>query len=147
MLDLWRKLRRHRRRCFLLVGVALLGGKIFLDPGLPAPATWQPILLAVIDGDTVEISGYAGHCRLLGIDTPEVWLRDETGAWLENPHPAWNAYAASDWLRTFIHQPVRVIPHARDAYDRWLIELFLPGDINAAHYIAAQKWQKKDRQK
>ena len=97
----------------------------------------------VHDGDTVSVRGF-GRCRILGIDTPEIW-RQEGDGWVPVEHPEANAYAAKEWLETFVGQAVEVEPHGKDRYDRWLVRLTLPGGIDAASYIRAHGWEKKKK--
>lgn len=62
---------------------ALLASAVLLA-GVQAPATAQPArmpgrVLAVIDGDTIEVlmEGRRERVRYIGIDTPEVWPPDQ----------------------------------------------------------------------
>ena len=65
-----------------LVLPLLLAGVLVL--GLPVRAIAQPArvparVLAVIDGDTIEVlvDGRRERVRYIGIDTPEVWPQDQ----------------------------------------------------------------------
>ena len=100
----------------------------------------RTIIEKVHDGDTVSVSGL-GRCRILGIDTPEIWQQEGDG-WVPVKNPAKNAYAAKEWLDTFIGRPVEVETYGKDRYNRWLVRLVLPGGIDAAEYIRAQGWEK-----
>lgn len=103
----------------------------------------RPVIEKVHDGDTVSVRGF-GRCRILGIDTPEIW-RQDGDSWVPVEHPADNAYAAKEWLDGFIGQPVDVETHGKDRYDRWLVRLTLPGGIDAAAYIREHGWEKKKK--
>lgn len=100
-------------------------------------------LLKVNDGDTVTIDGF-GRCRIMGIDTPEIWQM-VNGEWVEIANPEPNAFKAKEWLEKFLDQDVQITLHRKDKYDRWLIDLRLPNNIDAATYIRQQGWEKKNK--
>jgi endonuclease YncB( thermonuclease family) len=140
----WR--RKHRvilRRLALAVLLALAVYRVFFDDSFSTEVVRKTILTRVHGGDTVEISG-VGRCRLLGIDTPEVW-RFRNGEWQAIPDLPPRAYAASSWLRTFVNREVRAQTVGKDHYDRWLIHLILPGGIDAAAFIRGHNWEKRKR--
>ncbi|GHT00144.1 hypothetical protein FACS1894139_15650 [Planctomycetales bacterium] len=134
------KYRRWWRRGALALLAALGVYRLAFDEGFRAPR--RTLLTEVQDGDTVTVSGF-GRCRLLGIDTPEIW-RFQDGEWRAIPDLPPSAYAAGEWLKTFINREVRVLPQGKDRYDRWLVRLILPGGIDASDYIRDRGWQKKD---
>lgn len=101
------------------------------------------VIEKVHDGDTVSVRGF-GRCRIMGIDTPEIW-RQEGDGWVPVERPDDNAFAAKEWLDTFVGQAVEVEAHGKDRYDRWLVRLTLPGGIDAADYIRKHGWEKKKK--
>lgn len=108
-----------------------------------AGAAVRPVLEKVHDGDTVSVRGY-GRCRILGIDTPEIW-KQEDGVWKPVENPEENAYAAHAWLEGFLGREVKVETSGKDRFDRWLVRLTLPGGIDAAEYIRSHGWEKQKK--
>jgi len=101
------------------------------------------VIEKAIDGDTVDLRG-DGLCRIMGVDTPEVWQK--VGAeWqqIEDPDP--NGVRASEWVRSLEGRRVRVQygKRERDRYGRRLVHLYvLPDGPDVACELLRRGWGK-----
>jgi endonuclease YncB( thermonuclease family) len=79
-----------------------------------------------VDGDTIRVGNE--RIRLRGIDTPEM-------SELEGP-------AAKQRLEELLRSgPIRIVPHARDVYDRLVADVFVNGQ-NVAEILRREGFSK-----
>lgn len=79
-----------------------------------------------VDGDTIRVGGE--RIRLRGIDTPEM-------SEFEGP-------AAKQRLKELLRSgPIRIVPHARDVYDRLVADVFV-NDQNVAEILRREGFLK-----
>lgn len=79
-----------------------------------------------VDGDTIRVGGE--RIRLRGIDTPEM-------SEFEGP-------AAKQRLEELLRSgPIRIVPHARDVYDRLIADVFVNGQ-NVAEILRNEGFSK-----
>lgn len=71
------------------------------------------LLVRVVDGDTIRVG--SERIRLRGIDTPE--MSEFDGA------------VAKQKLEEFLRSgPIRIVPYARDVYNRLIADVFVNGE-------------------
>jgi micrococcal nuclease len=79
-----------------------------------------------VDGDTIRVGSQ--RIRLRGIDTPEL-------SELEGP-------AAKQRLEQLLRSgPIRIMPHARDVYDRLVADVFV-NEQNVAETLIQEGYEK-----
>lgn len=87
---------------------------------------WSDLHVRAIDGDTIRVG--AERIRLRGIDTPEM-------SEFEGP-------AAKQRLEELLRSgPIRIVPHARDVYDRLVADVFVNGQ-NVAEILRREGFSK-----
>lgn len=80
-----------------------------------------------VDGDTIRVGGE--RVRIRGIDTPEM-------SELEGP-------AAKQRLEELLRSgAIRIVPHARDVYDRLVADVFVNGQ-NVAEMLDLEGYKKR----
>ncbi|MBI4356072.1 MAG: thermonuclease family protein [Candidatus Omnitrophica bacterium] len=104
----------------------------------PQLATWavgsslptQAVVRNVIDGDTIELAT-GQHVRYIGIDTPEVRRKTETG-WRYEPQPY--ALAAKEFNQRYVEgKTIRLVydVQTHDKYQRLLAYVYVPAPDGA----------------
>jgi micrococcal nuclease len=58
----------------MLCGLSVVAGCAFTDESSPSPSDGAAVVVAIVDGDTIDVTvgGREERVRLIGIDTPEI---------------------------------------------------------------------------
>lgn len=139
-------LSRRRRRGWLS-WAAVLGLALFLAPAGEAARSVSGTVRRVVDGDTatVQASGRSRlHCRLVGIDAPEVSHRRRRGG--VTPGQPYGAEAKRALEQRAIRRSVTVELYGHDRYRRRLCVLFAGGDnLNLEMVREGLAWAEPER--
>lgn len=112
---------------------------------MSTPRRYPCTVRRVLDGDSLVVDIDLGlgvvlrdqHCRLEGIDTPELTSRDE----LERVQAQRARLCLTGFVMDVSGKPVEIEVERRDKYGRWLARVFVAGDclsvnqgmLNAGH--------------
>lgn len=120
-------MRLWRRSFMWLLACSVAASVLYGTFFVPAPPPGPPYTTSCYDGDTCTLRGWTRPVRLARIDAPE----------MDGPCPS-RAIAARDSLRAWVSraQTVRVEPHGRGYYDRWIADLYLDGENAASRLLA-----------
>jgi endonuclease YncB( thermonuclease family) len=101
---------------------------ILLPAGIAAAATFEGKVIAVLDGDTIEVlrENKQEHIRLYGIDCPEKW----------QPFGQQAKQATSTLL---FGKDVKIETHGRDKH-RWTLGTVFQGEVNVNHLLVKEGW-------